>query len=261
MPRVSKSTVAAAEGRTAAQGAWMVAPAPPAAPPPAQGNGNGRSATTGTSLAGLPKLPGVIGGDTNDNDVVDDIPSKLQQHDVRKGESASTASAAPDSVARRRRASIVEALNGSGWDDEDAGLDHEQLGKLAEEYKFRLTKDQIRDRFDSMAKVEGREDGKIGPKLVEDWIRQTAQGQRRDARKVARSLFVTADDDSSGFLEKDEVAQVAASLKKKYPEFGLDPPFDLESDFGLMDRDGAGQVIYNNNENDGFRTRNGGFYT
>ena len=91
---------------------------------------------------------------------------------------------------------------------------------MAGEYKFRLTKLQIRDEFDSLVKVEGRGDGKVGPKVCQDWIRHTAQGQRREARKVARSLFVTADDDNSGFLEKEEVAQVAAGLKKKYPEFG-----------------------------------------
>lgn len=61
---------------------------------------------------------------------------------------------------------------------------------------------------------------------------------------MARTLFELADDDKSGYLDMNEVAQVEARLLKKFPAIVLDPPFDLEVDFAAMDQDGAGRVSW-----------------
>eukprot|EP01052_Picozoa_sp_SAG31_P003934 SAG31_NODE_156_length_22055_cov_105.227728_5_plen_101_part_00 len=54
--------------------------------------------------------------------------------------------------------------------------------------------------------------------------------QRRNARRVAKTLFYAADEDGSGFLDKAEVAEVAIKLQKKYPE--VYPIFNIISSFG-----------------------------
>ena len=51
-----------------------------------------------------------------------------------------------------------------------------------------------------------------------------------------------ADDDSSGFLDKGEVIQVEMRLRSRCPEVVLDPPFDPDADFALMDKDRQGKV-------------------
>ena len=45
---------------------------------------------------------------------------------------------------------------------------------------------------------------------VHAWVKDKRQMQLRAARQLARKLFDMADDDSSGFLDKDEVIQVSA---------------------------------------------------
>ena len=79
-----------------------------------------------------------------------------------------------------------------------------------------------------MAQLSEREDGKIDPSVAQDWIRHQSQLHRREARKVARSLFMAADDDNSGYLVREEVADLTDEMKVLYPEFELDPPLDLD---------------------------------
>lgn len=68
--------------------------------------------------------------------------------------------------------------------------------------------------------------------------------QLRAARQLARKLFDMADDDSSGFLDKDEVIQVERRLVQRCPEVELVPPFDPDKDFSVMDKDGHGFVSW-----------------
>lgn len=150
------------------------------------------------------------------------------------------------SPGKKRRASIHEVIGlvpgsqawevkGSDGGKRAAGaarikyaLDLQQLTKLAEEYRFRLTKKQLKQEFNKLVKFSNRDDGKIDGTLAEDWIRHQSQQHRREARKVARSLFMAADDDNSGYLVREEVADLTEQLKAMYPEYKFDPPLDLD---------------------------------
>jgi hypothetical protein len=52
------------------------------------------------------------------------------------------------------------------------------------------------------------------------------------------------DEDSSGILDKGEVALLLPKIKKKFRGVEFDPPFDLDRDFELMDADGEGEIDF-----------------
>ena len=64
------------------------------------------------------------------------------------------------------------------------------------------------------------------------------------ARQLARKLFDLADTDRSGYLDRKEAKDVQQRLERRCPEIELDPPFDEEADFAIMDKDQMGTVSW-----------------
>jgi hypothetical protein len=64
------------------------------------------------------------------------------------------------------------------------------------------------------------------------------------AGKRALGLCTDARGWQGGTLDKEEVAEMAKILAKKFPKIEFIPPFDLEKDFEKMDIDNEGEVTY-----------------
>ena len=74
--------------------------------------------------------------------------------------------------------------------------------------------------------------------------REKRESQLRGARQLARKLFDLADTDRSGYLDRKEAKRVQERLEARCPEIQLDPPFDEEADFAIMDKDQMGTVSW-----------------
>lgn len=135
-----------------------------------------------------------------------ELPSAVQSiqaeaEDVRSGEVAAARGAGS-----KRRASICDVIGldptKTAWTTGDSGggkaaqnpyeMDLRQFSKLSEQLNFKLTKKRLKDEFTKLASLCDRDDGKADGRAVEDWVRYQSQQHRREARKVARSLFVAA---------------------------------------------------------------------
>ena len=235
----------------------LLPPAPPSGePPPGRSPRNSRetielpgrsprSSRESIDLPGSPARPPQLAPLEPRADAAGSSAPQEEEEEVRRGEDAVTSSSAPPPAGsgrkpRRRRASVEEVLTEMDPKAAEHGLDLALLSRMCAERKFRFTKKELKSEFQTLAKLSSREDGLVDAELAVDWVRKQTQLHRREMRKVARSLFIVADDDNSGFLSKPEVELVATRMKEQYPEFELDPPFDADADFLLMDPDGDG---------------------
>jgi hypothetical protein len=161
--------------------------------------------------------------------------------DVQTGKAANSFGRSRDSPRSLRSSSFFEVIGlpppKTAWAPGESGgdaspkscsLDLHDLAKVAEHYKLRMTKKRLKEEFHKLVKICDRDDGKMDGQTALDWVRYQSQQQRRQARKVARSLFMVADDDNSGFLVREEVADLTEELKAIYPEYEIDPPLNLD---------------------------------
>lgn len=174
-----------------------------------------------------PELPSAVNADAND---------------VQTGKAVDSFGRTRASPPRSLRSASFFELTGlhppkTAWAAGESGgeaspksysLDLHDLAKVTDHYKLRLTKKRLKEEFNKLVKISDRDDGKVDGQTVLDWTRYQSQQHRRQARKVARSLFMVADDDNSGFLNREEVADLTEELKAIYPEFELDPPLNLD---------------------------------
>ncbi len=220
---------------------------------------------------------GVVQAEQTAEGVLANLPSAVHDsaEDVRSGE----VTVRIESEGKKRRASVCDVIGleqaNMAWPPGGVGgaqpaeirsieMDLRQFTKLSEEYKFRLTKKRIKQEFSKLKEICDRNDGKVDGPVVQDWLRLQSQQRRREARKVARSLFVAAgasvlaaaivcrglaycshtppgrcwvltthhscmvDDDNSGYLVREEVADLTEELKAIYPEYEINPPLDLD---------------------------------
>ena len=82
------------------------------------------------------------------------------------------------------------------------------------------------------------EGDQISFRVFARWWNRHKEVERRRARRDVKELFDEMDADSSGKLDKQELAQF---VHKASHRLKVDPPFDLDSDYALM-RKGAGGV-------------------
>ena len=126
---------------------------------------------------------------------------------------------------RRRRASVMEMLDEAGKEtaDGDVQAPLSQINKagfdaLCDKMGLRLNAVQRKRAFRALDTADGgSKDGMLDFGAVHSWARATRGAQLRAARKLARTLFDMADDDSSGFLDKGEVIQVKVLSIVPYP--------------------------------------------
>ena len=167
----------------------------------------------------------------------------------------------------KRRNSVVDLLDELATGDEDGAITRAGFDKLCEQMGVNMNSLERRRAFASLDKLDGKDDGRsqysyvrprplslaparsaqlvtLGAVQVHAWVKKKRQSQLRAARQLARKLFDMADEDRSGFLNKDEVIQVELGLKHRCPEIKLTPPFDADDDFAAMDADGRGLVSW-----------------
>ena len=152
---------------------------------------------------------------------------------------------------RRRRASVMEMIEEAGSSTKDSTgrvnmIDRDGFDALCNKMGLKLTNAQRNSAFKTLDTKEGEQkDGMLDFAMVHHWLRAARGSQLRETRCLARTLFDMADSDKSGFLDKAEVIQVEERLRRRCPDVVLDPPFDPDADFAMMDADSQGVVSWN----------------
>ena len=128
-------------------------------------------------------------------------------------------------------------------DEDDGGtLDKEEVAKMSKKLGVTLSPDDLATAFE---KMDRQRKGEVDFDCFVQWWHQVMGERRREARKKAAELFAIVDEDGGGTLDKDEVSQLSVKLVKRFKgEIDLEPPFNLEADWPLMDTRQTGEVTY-----------------
>jgi hypothetical protein len=176
-----------------------------------------------------------------------------------------------------RRGSMVELLE--DITDGNTFVDYHGFCTVCDELSLKLNVVQKKKHFSKLDKLDGQRDGHLELAFVHGWARDQRASQLRRGRQLARKLFDLADADHSvsatpppppppahqhpknaraptetgarhrerlaqGYLDLKEVKDVQKRLTHRCPEVVLDPPFDDDTDFAIMDKDNQGSVSW-----------------
>lgn len=95
----------------------------------------------------------------------------------------------------------------------------------------KMTRAEIEEIFNSL---DLESTGSITFHQFKGWFWTVMRRDVRAARFFARQLFIGADKDNSGTLDRQEVERLARKLVTKFPQIRFRPEIDMHSDFELM---------------------------
>lgn len=128
--------------------------------------------------------------------------------------------------------------------DTDASglLDDAEVDRMCKEMKIPgISPAKLKKQLKQMGTADP--DGQVSFREFAIWWNRHREVERRRARRDIKELFDLVDDDGSGLLDKEELAQFVRKAQKFKPMQDVingDIPFDLEKDWKLMRRGAPG---------------------